>query len=168
MEFKIYVINATEYGESGKEHGVWLNLPMTCNELDATLEKIGVSATDNYIIMDAELNLPFTYEIGEYTSLEYLNSLANNLAEIELKGDLDWVAAYIEATGYSLEYTIDNYEDNSEFFAGMTLREVAEEFADETAELSEFARRYFDYDAFANDLRIDGYVEYDGGVLYVY
>ena len=165
--FNIYVINATEYGK-GNEVGIWLNLPMTCNELDATLEKIGVSATDNYIIMDAELNLPFTYEIGEYTSLEYLNSLANNLAEIELKGDLDWVAAYIEATGYSLEYTIDNYEDNSEFFAGMTLREVAEEFADETAELSEFARRYFDYDAFANDLRIDGYVEYDGGVLYVY
>ena len=168
MEFKIYVINATEYGESGKEHGVWLNLPMTCNELDDTLGKIGVSATDNYIIMDAEMNLPFTYEINEYTSLEYLNDLARFLVEIELKGDLDWVAAYIEATGYSLEYTIDNYEDNSEFFAGMTLREVAEEFADETAELSEFARRYFDYEAFANDLRIDGYVEYDAGVLYVY
>lgn len=58
MEFKIYVINATEYDESGKEHGVWLELPMTCNELDATLEKIGVSAVDNYIIMDVETNLP--------------------------------------------------------------------------------------------------------------
>ena len=116
--FNIYVINATEYGK-GNEVGIWLNLPMTCNELDATLEKIGVSATDNYIIMDAELNLPFTYEIGEYTSLEYLNSLANNLAEIELKGDLDWVAAYIEATGYSLEYTIDNYENHSTFCGGV-------------------------------------------------
>ena len=165
--FNIYVINATEYGK-GNEVGIWLNLPMTCNELDVTLEKIGVSAIDNYIIMDAEMNLPFTYEINEYASLEYLNDLANTLAELELKGDLDWVAASIEATGYSLEYTIDNYEYNSEFFAGMTLREVAEEFADETAELSEFARRYFDYEAFANDLRIDGYVEYDGGVLYVY
>ena len=115
MKFRLYVVNATEYGESGKEHGVWLNLPMTCNELDATLEKIGVSATDNYIIMDAELDLPFTYEIGEYASIEYLNSLANSLAEIACKGDLEWVAAYMEATGDSLEATLDNYENHSTF-----------------------------------------------------
>ena len=117
MQFNIYVINATEYGKTGKEVGTWLNLPMTCNELDATLEKIGVSATDNYIIMDAEVNLPFTYEISEYASIEYLNSVANELVEIELKGDLDWVAAYIEATGDSLEYTIDNYENHSYYEA---------------------------------------------------
>ena len=124
MEFKIYVINATEYGESGKEHGVWLDLPMTCNELDATLEKIGVSTIDNYIIMDAEVDLPFTYEIGEYSSIEYLNSLANALVEIELKGDLEWVAAYMEATGYSLEYTIDSYENHSYYEADSGTIEV--------------------------------------------
>ena len=118
MEFRLYVVNATEYGK-GNEVGTWLNLPMTCNDLDATLEKIGVSAVDNYIIMDAELNLPFTYEIGEYTSLEYLNSLANELVEIELKGDLDWVASYIEATGDSLEATLDSYENNSAFYGGV-------------------------------------------------
>ena len=114
MEFRLYVVNATEYGK-GNEVGTWLNLPMTCNELDATLEKIGVSAVDNYIIMDVETNLPFEYPIDEYTSIEYLNSLANSLAEIACKGDLEWVAAYMEATGDSLEATLDSYENHSTF-----------------------------------------------------
>ena len=147
MKMKIYVINAKEYGESGKERGVWLNLPMTCNELDATLEKIGVSATDNYIIMDAEVNLPFTYEIGEYTNIAYLNSLAISLAEINCKGELVWLAAYMEATGYSLEFALDNYED-SDFYEGMTLENLEAVLED--------------------DLRIDGYEEVNGGVIYVY
>ena len=74
----------------------------------------------------------------------------------------------MDETGESLDEAIDNYEDNSVWYDSMTLEEVAEELVDDTENLSEFARRYFDYEAFARDLRIDGYVEYDGGVLYVY
>ena len=171
MQFNIYVINATEYGKTGKEVGTWLYLPMTCNELDATLEKIGVSATDNYIIMDAEMDLPFTYEIGEYASIEYLNSLANTLVEIELKGDLEWVAAYIEATGNSLEYTIDNYENHSTFHAGQTLANVAWNKAHayfDAYKVPEIISRYFDYDALEADLEQDGYYEADSGTIEVY
>ena len=170
MEFKLYVVNATEYGK-GDEVGTWLNLPMTCNELDVTLEKIGMSTHDNYIIMDAEVKLPFTYEIGEYTSLEYLNSLANALAEIELKGDLEWVAAYIEATGDSLEYTIDNYEKHSTFHEGQTLANVAWNKAHayfDAYRVPECISRYFDYDALEADLEQDGYYEADGGTIEVY
>lgn len=170
MQFNIYVINATEYGK-GKEVGIWLNLPMACNELNTTLEKIGVSTTDNYIIMDAKLNLPFTYEISEDTSIEYLNSLAISLAEIELKGDLDWVAAYIEATGDSLEYTIDNYENHSTFYKGLTLANVAWNFAQSyfnAYKVPEYVSRYFDYGALEADLEQDGYYEADNGVIDVY
>ena len=170
MEFRLYVVNATEYGK-GNEVGTWLNLPMTCNELDATLEKIGVSAVDNYIIMDAELNLPFTYEIDEYTSLEYLNSLANNLAEIACKGDLEWVAAYMEATGDSLEATLDSYEKHSTFYVGQTLANVAWNKAHayfDAYKVPEIISRYFDYDALEADLEQDGYYEADGGTIEVY
>ena len=170
MEFRLYVVNATEYGK-GNEVGTWLELPMTCNELDATLEKIGVSATDNYIIMDAELNLPFTYEIGEYTSLEYLNSLVNELVEIELKGDLEWVAAYMEATGDSLEATLDSYENHSTFYAGLTLANVAWNKAHayfDAYKVPEIISRYFDYDALEADLEQDGYYEADSGTIEVY
>ena len=171
MQFNIYVINATEYGKTGKEVGTWLNLPMTCNGLDATLEKIGVSATDNYIIMDAELDLPFTYEINEYASIEYLNSLANSLAEIACKGDLDWVGAYIEATGDSLEATLDSYENHSTFHAGQTLANVAWNKAHayfDAYKVPEIISRYFDYDALEADLKQDGYYEVDSGTIEVY
>ena len=171
MEFKIYVINATEYGESGKEHGVWLDLPMTCNDLDATLEKIGVSAIDNYIIMDTELDLPFTYEIGEYASIDYLNSLANELVEIKLKGDLEWVAAYIEATGDSLEATLDSYENHSTFYVGQTLANVAWNKAHayfDAYKVPEIISRYFDYGTLEADLEQDGYYEADSGIIEVY
>ena len=65
-------------------------------------------------------------------------------------------------------HNYDWFHNNSVWYDGMTLEEVAEEFVDETEDLSDFAKRYFDYEAFAHDMRIDGYVEYDGGVLYVY
>ena len=110
MKFRIYVINASD-----KEQGVWLNLPMTFNELDAALEKIGASVSGNYIIMDTEVELPFTYEIGEDTSIDYINSIAMQLSEINCKGDLDWLAAYMVATGDSLEASLDNYENHSVF-----------------------------------------------------
>ena len=171
MQFNIYVINATEYGKTGKEVGTWLNLPMTCNELDATLEKIGVSAVDNYIIMDVETNLPFEYPIDEYTSIEYLNSLANSLAEIACKGDLEWVAAYMEATGDSLEATLDSYENHSTFHAGQTLANVAWNKAHayfDAYKVPEIISRYFDYDALEADLEQDGYYEADGGTIEIY
>ena len=170
MEFRLYVVNATEYGK-GNEVGTWLDLPMTCNALEDTLEKIGVSAIDNYIIMNVETDLPFTYEIGEYASIEYLNSLANNLAEITCKGDLEWVAAYMEATGDSLEATLDSYENHSTFHAGQTLANVAWNKAQayfDAYKVPEIISRYFDYDALEADLEQDGYYEADSGTIEVY
>lgn len=124
MKFNVYVINKTEYGK-GKEVGTWLNLPMTCNGLDDTLAKIGVSTTNyNYIIRDTEVDIPFTYKINDDTSLAYLNSLANDLVEVKLKGDLEWIAAYMEATGYSLEATLDSYENHSYYDANSDTIEV--------------------------------------------
>lgn len=170
MEFRLYVVNATEYGK-GNEAGIWLNLPMTCNELDNTLEKIGVSAVDNYIIMDVETDLPFEYHIDEYVSLDYLNSLAMSLAEITCKGDMEWIAAYMEATGDSLEATLDHYENHSTFYAGQTLANVAWNLAQSyfnAYKVPECVSRYFDYDALEADLEQDGYYEADGGTIEVY
>ena len=171
MQFNIYVINATEYGKTGKEVGTWLTLPMTYNELDNVLSQIGVSAVDNYIITDVETNLPFEYPIDEYTSIEYLNSLAISLSEVACKGDLEWLAAYIEATGDSLEATLDSYENHSTFHAGQTLANVAWNKAQayfDAYKVPEIISRYFDYDALEADLEQDGYVETDKGTIEVY
>ena len=169
VNFSVFVENGMDYRNGGMT-GAWFDLPMTEEELVEAFAKIGVKYSEDdcilnkdYVITDFENDVE--YEVGDYEPIGLLNDLAERLQNVD---DLVWLTAYMDETGESLDEAIEHYEDNSEFYVGMTLREVAEEFVDETENLSDFAKRYFDYDTFANDLRIDGYVEYDGGVLYVY
>ena len=169
VNFSVFVENGLDYRNVGMS-GAWFDLPMTDDELVEAFAKIGVKYSDDdcvlnrdYVITDFDNNVE--YEVGDYEPIGLLNDLAERLNNVD---DLVWLQAYMDETGESLDEAIDHYEDNSVWYGGMTLEEVAEELVDDTENLSEFARRYFDYEALARDLRIDGYVEYDGGVLYVY
>ena len=168
VKFSVFVENGSVYRDGGML-GVWFELPMSDVELESKFAEIGIAYHDDlvlnkdYVITDFENDVE--YEVGDYEPIGLLNDLAERLQNVD---DLVWLTAYMDETGESLDEAIDRYEDNSVWYDGMTLEEVAEEFVDETENLSEFARRYFDYEALAHDLRIDGYVEYDGGVLYVY
>ena len=169
VKFSVFVENGSVYRDGGMT-GAWFDLPMTDEELVEAFAKIGVKYSDDdcvlnrdYVITDFENDVE--YEVGDYEPIGLLNDLASRLENVQC---MEWLTAYMDETGESLDEALDSYEDNSVWYDGMTLEEVAEEFADETEDLSDFAKRYFDYEAFANDLRIDGYVEYDGGVLYVY
>lgn len=168
VNFSVFVENGSVYRDGGML-GVWFELPMSKDELESKFAEIGIAYHDDlvlnkdYVITDFENDVD--YEVGAYEPIDLLNDLASRLEDVQC---MEWLTAYMDETGESLDEAIERYEDNSEWFNGYTLTDVAEEFADDTGELSEFARRYFDYDAFANDLRIDGYVEYDGGVIHVY
>lgn len=169
VNFSVFVENGIDY-RNGDMTGAWFDLPMSDDELVEAFAKIGVKYNEDdcilnrdYVITDYENDV--NYEVGDYEPIGLLNDLASRLENVQC---MEWLAAYMDETGESLDEAIDNYEDNSVFYGGMTLEEVAEELVDDTENLSEFARRYFDYEALASDLRIDGYVEYDGGVLYVY
>ena len=168
VKFSVFVENGSVYRDGGML-GVWFNLPMTDDELESKFAKIGIAYHDDlvlnkdYVITDFENDVE--YEVGDYEPIGLLNDLASRLENVQC---MEWLTAYMDETGESLDEALDRYEDNSVWYDGMTLEEVAEEFVDETEDLSDFAKRYFDYEALAHDLRIDGYVEYDGGVLYVY
>lgn len=168
VKFSVFVENGSVYRDGGML-GVWFELPMSDDELESKFAEIGIAYHDDlvlnkdYVITDFENSID--YKVGDDEPIDLLNDLASRLEDVQC---MEWLTAYMNETGESLDEAIERYEDNSEWFNGYTLTDVAEAFADDTEELSEFARRYFDYDAFANDLRIDGYVEYDGGVIYVY
>ena len=169
VNFSVFVENGMDYRNGGMT-GAWFDLPMTDDELVEAFAKIGVKYSEDdcvlnrdYVITDFENDVE--YEVGDYEPIGLLNDLACRLENVQC---MEWLTAYMDETGESLDEAIDNYENNSVWYDGMTLEEVAEEFVDETEDLSDFAKRYFDYEAFAHDLRIEGYVEYDGGVLYVY
>ena len=168
VKFSVFVENGSVYRDGGML-GVWFELPMSADELESKFAEIGIAYHDalvlnkDYVITDFENDVD--YEVGDYEPIGLLNDLACRLEDVQC---MEWLTAYMDDTGESLDEAIDCYEDNSVWYGGMTLEEVAEELVDDTENLSDFAKRYFDYEAFANDLRIDGYVEYDGGVLYVY
>ena len=63
----------------------------------------------------------------------------------------------------SLPKALDNFA--ATYYDGMTLEEVAEQIVEECYDLPEIALRYFDYEAFARDLRFDGYTETEHGVI---
>lgn len=90
---------------------------------------------------------------------------AQDLQDIEDNGDEDWLEAYIEATGCDLNIAVDKY-DTSTFYHDMSLVDVAYDIVEECYNLPENLERYFDYEAFARDLEIEGYTEtYYGTIL---
>ena len=117
---------------------------------------------DSYTIVSCENS--WDYE-NEDLTLEELNNLAQDLQDIEDNGDEDWLEAYIEATGCDLNIAVDKY-DTSTFYHGMDLVDVAYDIVEECYNLPENLERYFDYEAFARDLEIEGYTEtYYGTIL---
>ena len=118
---------------------------------------------DSYTIVSCENS--WDYE-NEDLTLEELNNLAQDLQDIEDNGDEDWLEAYIEATGCDLNIAVDKY-DTSTFYHDMDLVDVAYDIVEDCYNLPENLERYFDYEAFARDLEIEGYTETNYGTILV-
>ena len=117
---------------------------------------------DSYTIVSCENS--WDYE-NEDLTLKELNNLAQDLQDVEDNGDEDWLEAYIEATGCDLNIAVDKY-DTSTLYHDMDLVDVAYDIVEDCYNLPENLERYFDYEAFARDLEIEGYTEtYYGTIL---
>ena len=118
---------------------------------------------DSYTIVSCENS--WDYENGDLT-LKELNNLAQDLQDIEDNGDEGWLEAYVEATGCDLNIAVDKYDDST-FYHYMSLVDVAYDIVEECYNLPENLERYFDYEAFARDLSLEGYTETDYGTILV-
>lgn len=156
---KGFITNLGKYNE-GFLVGEWITFPIDEDELEEVFERIGINAQyEEYFFTDWEC--PFDTGLGEYESIESVNELAEDLGN----EDEDLVEAIIEATGYSLRVALD-HTDRAIFYRGQTLEGMAYEFVTDLC-LPEVAQCYFDYEAYARDLRFDGYTEVSGGVILV-
>jgi antirestriction protein len=163
---KIYVNTWGNYNENGAEGGEWITLPMDSDELEETLERIAdkIGDTDpEWAIHDYEWKEYHFGSINEMDSIQEWNERCDRLEGLE-SWDIEKLDAIIEATGRSLDEALDDLDD-AIYYDGMTLEEVAEQIVDECYNLPEIALRYFDYEAFARDLRFDGYTETAHGVI---
>jgi antirestriction protein len=166
---KIYVNTWGNYNENGAEGGEWITLPMDSDELEETLQRIADKMGDTdpeWAIHDYEWAEYHFGSINEMDSIEEWNERCDRLEELG-SWDIERLDAIIEATGRSLDEALDDLDD-AIYYGGMTLEEVAEQIVEECYNLPEIARRYFDYEAFARDLRFDGYTETEHGVICIY
>lgn len=167
---RIYLNTWGNYNENGADGGEWIELPMIEEELEATKDRIAEAMGDDdpeWFINDYEwMGIEFGL-IAENDDVDELNELIEQLENLD-EWEQKEVAAAIEAFDYDLEDAIERQQNGYfTFFAGMDIDEVAEELVADyiTRDVPEFFTRYFDYDAFARDLEIEGYTETEWGVI---
>lgn len=154
MKTSVFITNLEAYN-NGRLVGEWVELPFTDEQWGEIYQAIG--EPEEMFITDCETD----FSIGEFESIFELNEFVKTIGE---DYDENEIAALFEA-GYSRQDIIDGIGDSVIFYPNMTLEDVAYELVDECYDLPEFAKRYFDYEAFARDLEFDGYTETSYGVI---
>ena len=103
----IFLTNLGKYNE-GELIGEWVSLPVTEDELEEILERIGIDGEEyeEYFITDYECSF---YNVGEYESLETLNEIAEDL-EGMTEEDMDKLKALLEY-GENFESAKNLYEE---------------------------------------------------------
>jgi antirestriction protein len=170
---KVFVNTWGNYNENGADGGEWITLPMDDDELEEKLDSIAKAMGDEdpeWAIHDYEWT--GQVELGEVHEMDRITSWNERLQEVEGLEDyeLNEIAAAMEAFGYSFEEAMERQQRGCFiFYPDKDLEDVAYEIVDEcyiTKDTPEIFTRYFDYDAFARDLGIEGYYETDYGVIY--
>ena len=165
----LFVNTWGNYNENGADGGEWITLPMDPEELEEVLHNIAEAMGDHdpeWAIHDHEWETDFELgDVHEMDSITEWNDLCNEAYALE-EWEAEEIAAAVEAWGYSFKEAMDRQQRGCFiFYPGRDLEEVAEEIINDCYNLPEFALRYFDYEAFARDLRFDGYEETKYGVI---
>lgn len=151
----VYLTNLGKYNE-GYLIGEWVELPVTDEELEAVLERIGINEQyEEYFITDYESDYRLT--ANEYSSIEDLNEQAEQLDDLD-EWELDIVTALL-SEGYTLEDALDKYDDVMVYSDCHDMTDVAYAYIEETGMLDgvpENIANYFDYEAFGRDMGFEG------------
>lgn len=162
---KIYLTNLGKYNE-GFLVGEWVNLPVSEEELEAVLERIGISEEpdengiyyEETFITDYETDID-GLTVGEYDSIEDLNEIAEQTDDLE-EYELTALQAFLEE-GYSFENALEGVQngDYTIWTDCHDMTDVAYEVVEQCDYLHgipENIANYFDYEAFGRDLGFEG------------
>ena len=190
---KLYLANLGKYNE-GILKGEWVELPLSETELEEVMVNIGVAHYDKegnfvpYVIETDEKGYEYVYEeyaihdyetdlnisISEYSSLDNLNAIAENVEKYEL----DYVNVLRDAGAIGMKDLIEG--DIEEIMQTHTFielepnmneeQEVGYAYVDEVCGgleclSKEILERYFDYEAFGRDILLSGEGFVSGNIL---
>ena len=190
---KLYLANLGKYNE-GILKGEWVELPLSETELEEVMVNIGVAHYDKegnfvpYVIETDEKGYEYVYEeyaihdyetdlnisISEYSSLDNLNAIAENVEKYEL----DYVNVLLDDGAIGMKDLIEG--DIEEIMQNHTFIEL-EPNMNEEQEVGyacvdeiyggpeylsrEILERYFDYEAFGRDILLSGEGFVSGNIL---
>lgn len=162
MEIKAYVTNLGLYNE-GILCGEWVTFPIDEDEQKALFERIHIDEEhEEYFMTDYECDVDLN--LGEYTSIERINEIAEEIESL-YSFEQEAVEALLSG-GYDFDQAMEAKDDVICFRNCSTMRDVAEQYADETGLLDsipENLRYYFDFEAFGRDMDIEGeFIFYNG------
>lgn len=190
---KLYLANLGKYNE-GILKGEWVELPLSETELEEVMVNIGVAHYDKegnfvpYVIETDEKGYEYVYEeyaihdyetdlnisISEYSSLNDLNAIAENVEKYEL----DYVNVLLDDGAIDMKDLIEG--DLEEIMQNHTFielepnmneeQEVGYAYVDEVCGgldclSKEILERYFDYEAFGRDILLSGEGFVSGNIL---
>lgn len=169
---RIFVNTWGNYNENGADGGEWIELPMDDDELTEKLEAIASAMGDGdpeWTIHDYEWTGDIKLgSVDEMDRIEVWNERCQEADELN-DYDLMEIAAAMEAFGYDFAEAMQRQKDGYfTFYPGQDLSDVAHDLVNEcyfTRDTPKVLMDYFDYEAFARDLRYDGYTETDHGVI---
>lgn len=163
---KGFITNREKYNE-GVLIGKWIDFPITEEEFWDVLGEIGITEGDQDVFF-SDWETAIDLDLSENENFEDVSYLAEQLEEINRQGEIDKLEAIIEATGYNVYEAIDHMDD-AVWYPNYDMVDVAEELINDCfghRNVDEIFYRYFDYEAFARDLKFDGYTETSHGVIY--
>lgn len=166
MKLKGYLTNLGKYNE-GTLIGKWITFPIDEDDLNEAFKEIGLNYIDDegeeintgyeeYFFTDWECDAEI--DLGEYESIEDMNEFAERLLEWE--GEEDKFAAACEYEG--IKYVLNTSPDDWLLLENVnTDEDLGRYYAEEVGCIdfggNEILERYFDYDAYGRDIRLEGH-----------
>ncbi len=179
-QIKGFITNLGKYNE-GELVGEWIDFPISDEDLQAVLKRIGIGSTDEFgspyeevFFTDWELPSGMDWQVfGEYPQIEKVNEVAelfeeNNLepevlsAIFDHASDLEEAMRIIEDGNFTIYWGADDTR---------SLGEIAvEELDGGVGNLpKEVLEEYFDYEAYGRSLETGSSITYfDGGAIEFY
>lgn len=177
MSVKVYITDLAAYNQ-GFLVGEWVELGIEEDELSQTIKEIlelgekvckDGSIHEEYFLTDWEGEEFF--QVGEYTNVYELNIEEARFNELDLDDSQKKCVSFLMSENIvsNLDEALEKYED-IQIYEDMSFLDLAYQIVEEQYnldELPDFVANYFDYDAFARDLELEGfYHKMEGDIFY--
>lgn len=160
--------NLGKYNEGELDY-TWLSFPASKSDIDKAMKKIGIGEVNEvgvpyeewfFTDWDSDESWVDTSSLGEYEDIDDVNDLAEKLEEIEENDLGDALEAAVEMFG-DFDQALDHVEDMI-YIDDQNLSDTDEiigwHYFDELGINNiKDPERYFDYDAFGRDIRLEYY-----------